>query len=140
VDRLKDIMITAGGKNLSPSEIENTVKSSPFIKECIVIADARKYVSALIQIDYDLTGKWAEEKGIAYTNFKNLTENEIVRELIQSEIDTANAQLAQVSQLRKFHLLTKELDHDDDEVTATMKVRRANVQKKYETEIESLYS
>ncbi|CAN5414192.1 AMP-dependent synthetase/ligase [soil metagenome] len=140
VDRLKDIMITAGGKNLSPSEIENTVKSSPFIKECIVIGEARKYVSALIQIDYDLAGKWAEEKGIAYTNFKNLTESESVHELIQSEIDTANAQLAQVSQIRKFHLLSKELDHDDDEVTATMKVRRANVQKKYETDIEKLYS
>lgn len=140
VDRLKDIMITAGGKNLSPSEIENTVKSSPFIKECIVIAEARKYVSALIQIDYDLAGKWAEEKGIAYTNFKNLTENASVRELIQSEIDVANAQLAQVSQIRRFYLLTKELDHDDDEVTATMKVRRANVQRKYEAEIEGLYS
>lgn len=139
VDRLKDIMITAGGKNLSPSKIENTVKASPFIKECIVIGDARKYVSALIQIDYDLAGKWAEEKGIAYTNFKNLTENENLRGLIQSEIDTANAQLAQVSQIRKFHLLTKELDHDDDEVTATMKVRRANVQKKYVLEIEGLY-
>jgi long-chain acyl-CoA synthetase len=139
VDRLKDIMITAGGKNLSPSEIENTVKASPFIKECIVIGEARKYVSALIQIDYDLAGKWAEEKGIAYTNFRNLTENESLRELIQSEIDTANAQLAQVSQIRKFHLLTKELDHDDDEVTATMKVRRANVQKKYVLEIEGLY-
>ncbi len=139
VDRLKDIMITAGGKNLSPSEIENTVKASPFIKECIVIGEARKYVSALIQIDYDLAGKWAEEKGIAYTNFRNLTENESLRELIQSEINTANAQLAQVSQIRKFHLLTKELDHDDDEVTATMKVRRANVQKKYVLEIEGLY-
>lgn len=139
VDRLKDIMITAGGKNLSPSEIENTVKASPFIKECIVIGEARKYVSALIQIDYDLAGKWAEEKGIAYTNFKNLTENESLRELIQSEIDAANGQLAQVSQIRKFHLLTKELDHDDDEVTATMKVRRANVQKKYVLEIEGLY-
>lgn len=139
VDRLKDIMITAGGKNLSPSEIENTVKASPFIKECIVIGEARKYVSALIQIDYDLAGKWAEEKGIAYTNFKNLTENESLRELIQSEIDAANGQLAQVSQIRKFHLLTKELDHDDDEVTATMKVRRANVQKKYGLEIEGLY-
>ena len=139
VDRLKDIMITAGGKNLSPSEIENTVKSSPFIKECIVIGEARKFVSALIQIDYDLAGKWAEEKGIAYTNFKNLTENASLRELIQSEIDIGNAKLAQVSQIRRFYLLTKELDHDDDEVTATMKVRRANVQKKYETEIESLY-
>ncbi|EKS41415.1 MAG TPA: long-chain fatty acid--CoA ligase [Afipia sp.] len=140
VDRLKDIMITAGGKNLSPSEIENMVKSSAFIKECVVIGDARKYVSALIQIDYDLAGKWAEEKGVAYTNFKNLTENDSLRELIQSEIDTANAQLAQVSQIRKFHLLTKELDHDDDEVTATMKVRRFNVQKKYASEIEGLYS
>ena len=140
VDRLKDIMITAGGKNLSPSEIENTVKASPFIKECIVIAEARKFASALIQIDYDLSGKWAEEKGIAYTNFKNLTENPSLREMIQSEIDKANAQLAQVAQIRKFHLLTKELDHDDDEVTATMKVRRANIQKKYGAEIEGLYS
>jgi long-chain acyl-CoA synthetase len=139
VDRLKDIMITAGGKNLSPSEIENTVKASPFIKECIVIAEARKYVSALIQIDYDLAGKWAEEKGLAYTNFKNLTENASLRDLIQAEIDTANSQLAQVAQIRKFYLLTKELDHDDDEVTATMKVRRANVQVKYRAEIESLY-
>jgi long-chain acyl-CoA synthetase len=139
VDRLKDIMITAGGKNLSPSEIENTVKSSPFIKECIVIGEARKYVSALIQIDLELAGKWAEQKGIAYTNFKNLVENESLRELIQSEINASNAQLAQVSQIRRFYLLTKELDHDDDEVTATMKVRRANVQKKYEAEIESLY-
>jgi len=140
VDRLKDIMITAGGKNLSPSEIENTVKASPFIKECIVIAEARKFASALIQIDYDLSGKWAEEKGIAYTNFRNLTENPSLREMIQSEIDKANAQLAQVAQIRKFHLLTKELDHDDDEVTATMKVRRANIQKKYGAEIEGLYS
>jgi long-chain acyl-CoA synthetase len=140
VDRLKDIMITAGGKNLSPSEIENTVKASPFIKECIVIGEARKYVSALIQIDYELTGKWAEERGLTYTNFRNLTEHESVRELIQREIDAANAQLAQVSHIRRFHLLTKELDHDDDEVTATMKVRRSNIQQKYRAEIEGLYA
>jgi long-chain acyl-CoA synthetase len=140
VDRLKDIMITAGGKNLSPSEIENTVKASPFIKECIVIAEARKYVSALIQIDFDLAGKWAEEHGIAYTNFRNLTENASLRDLIQSEIDAANRRLVQASQIRRFHLLIKELDHDDDEVTATMKVRRVNVHRKYRDEIESLYT
>lgn len=139
VDRIKDIMITAGGKNLSPSEIENTVKSSPFIKECIVIGEARKYVSALIQIDYELTGKWAEENGVTYTNFRNLVEHPKVGELIQREIDDANRQLAQVSNIRKFHLLTKELDHDDDEVTATMKVRRSNIQTKYSSEIEALY-
>jgi long-chain acyl-CoA synthetase len=139
VDRLKDIMITAGGKNLSPSEIENTVKASPFIKECIVIGDGRKYVSALIQIDADTVGQWAEGQGLAYTNFRSLAENAAVRELIEREIAAANAQLAQVSQVRRFHLLTKELDHDDDEVTATMKVRRANIQAKYAEEIGRLY-
>ncbi|MBX9466047.1 MAG: AMP-binding protein [Aquamicrobium sp.] len=140
VDRLKDIMITAGGKNLSPSEIENTVKGSPYINECIVIGEARKYVSALIQIDYETVGKWAEEEKIAYTNFRNLAENPAVRDLIDREIAEANAQLAQVSHIRRFHLLAKELDHDDDEVTATMKVRRSNIQKKYASEIEGLYT
>jgi len=140
VDRLKDIMITAGGKNLSPSEIENVVKASPFIKECIVIGEARKYVSALIQIDYENVGKWAEEKRVSYTNFKSLAESPAVREMIEGEIAAANAQLAQVSHIRRFHLLTKELDHDDDEVTATMKVRRSNIQKKYASEIEGLYA
>ncbi|MCA1972123.1 MAG: AMP-binding protein [Caenispirillum sp.] len=140
VDRLKDIMITAGGKNLSPSEIENTVKASPYIKECIVIGEGRKYVSALVQIDLDTVGKWAEEQGIAYTHFRSLAENPAVRELVQREIDAANGQLAQVSHVRKFHLLTKELDHDDDEVTATMKVRRSNIATKYATEIAGLYA
>lgn len=140
VDRLKDIMITAGGKNLSPSEIENVAKSSVFIKECIVIGEARKYVSALIQIDFETVGKWAEEKAISYTNFRNLVESPQVRGLIEGEIAKANAELAQVSHIRRFHLLTKELDHDDDEVTATMKIRRSNIQKKYATEIEGLYA
>ncbi len=140
VDRLKDIMITAGGKNLSPSEIENVAKSSVFIKECIVIGEARKYVSALVQIDFETVGKWAEEKAIAYTNFRNLVENPQVRALIEGEIARANGELAQVSHIRRFHLLTKELDHDDDEVTATMKIRRSNIQKKYATEIEGLYA
>jgi len=139
VDRLKDIMITAGGKNLSPSEIENAVKSSPYIKECIVIGEARKYVSALIQIDLETVGKWAEEHNIPYTHFRSLAENARVMELVQREIDAANVTLPPVAQVRKFHLLTKELDHDDDEVTATMKVRRSNIQKKYAAEIEALY-
>jgi len=139
VDRLKDIMITAGGKNLTPSEIENTMKASPFIKECIVIAEARKFVSALIQIDYETVGKWAEQNRIAFTHFRSLVEHPQVRELIQAEVDRGNAQLAQVSNIRRFHLLTKELDHDDGEVTATMKVRRASVYKTYGDEIEALY-
>ncbi len=139
VDRLKDIMITAGGKNLTPSEIENTVKASPYIKECIVIGEGRKYVAALLQIDYETVGKWAEARRIAFTHFRSLAEHPEVRKMVEAEIERANAQLAQVSHIRRFHLLTKELDHDDGEVTATMKVRRASIYKTYAAEIEALY-
>ena len=139
VDRLKDIMITAGGKNLTPSEIENTMKGSPFIKECIVVADGRKYVAALIQIDYEVVSNWAEALRIPFTHFRSLVEQPQVRELIDADIAKGNARLAQVSQIRKFHLLTKELDHDDGEVTATMKVRRSSIYKTYAAEIEALY-
>lgn len=139
VDRLKDIMITAGGKNLSPSEIENTVKASPYIKECIVIAERRQFVSALIQIDMDTVAKWAEEKNIAYTHFRSLSEHPAVRTLVEDEVAAANQQMAQVARIKKFHLFTKELDHDDDEVTATMKIRRKNIYKKYAKQIEMLY-
>lgn len=140
VDRLKDIMITAGGKNLTPSEIENTAKSSPYIKECIVIADGRKFVSALIQIEFDTVAKWAESRNIAFTHFRSLVEHSAVRELIEHEVQEANRQLAQVSRIRRFHLLTKELDHDDGEVTATMKVRRSSIYRSYADQIEALYA
>ncbi len=139
VDRLKDIMITAGGKNLTPSEIENTMKGSPNIKECIIVAEARKFVGALIQIDYEVVSKWAEAKRIPFTHFRSLAEHPQVRELIAADIARGNERLAQVSQIRKFHLLTKELDHDDGEVTATMKVRRSSIYKAYAEEIEALY-
>ena len=139
IDRLKDIMITAGGKNLTPSEIENTMKGSPFIKECIVVADGRKFVGALVMIDYDTVGKWAEAQRLPFTHFRSLVDMPQVRALIDTAINTGNQRLAQVSQIRKFHLLTKELDHDDGEVTATMKVRRSSIYKTYAQEIEALY-
>ena len=139
VDRLKDIMITAGGKNLTPSEIENAVKGSPYVKECIVIADGRRFVSALIQLEFDTVGKWAESRRIAFTHFRSLAESAQVRELVQQEVSRANAGLAPVAQIKRFHLLTKELDHDDGEVTATMKVRRASIYRTYAAEIEQLY-
>ena len=139
VDRIKDIMITAGGKNLTPSAIENTMKASPFIKECVVIADARRFVAALIQIDLDSASQWAERRQIAFTNFKSLAEHDDVRALIEREIDAGNRTLAPVSQIRRFHLLTRELDHDDGEVTATMKVRRASIYKTYAADIDAMY-
>lgn len=139
VDRLKDIMITAGGKNLTPTEIEGAVKASPYIKECIAIGDGKRFVTALIQIEYDTVAKWAELHGIAFTHFRSLAEHPQVRGMVQEAVDQANRQLAQVAQIKRFYLLTKELDHDDGEVTATMKVRRASIHQAYATEIDALY-
>jgi long-chain acyl-CoA synthetase len=139
VDRKKDIMITAGGKNITPSEIENALKFSAYLKEAIVVADRRPFVAALIQIDFDTVGKWAEEEGLAYTHFRSLAEHERVRTLVQTEVDRVNARMPQVQQVRKFHLLVKELDHDDGEVTATLKVKRSSISQKYAAEIEALY-
>lgn len=139
VDRKKDIMITAGGKNITPSEIENALRFSAYIKEAVVIADRRPFVSALIQVDYETVGKWAEEHSLGYTHFRSLADHERVRELVQSEVDRVNARMPQVQHVRKFHLLTKELDHDDGEVTATMKIKRKSISEKYSDEIEALY-
>jgi long-chain acyl-CoA synthetase len=139
VDRKKDIIITAGGKNVSPSEIENKLKFSPYIKEAIVIGDRRRYLVALIQLETDNVADWAQEKGIAFTTYKSLAEHTEVRELVQGEVDRVNTQLARVETIKKFTVLSKELDHDDDELTATMKVRRSIIEKKFKDLIESMY-
>lgn len=139
VDRKKDIMINAAGKNLAPSLIENTMKASPYIKECIIVADRRPYVVALVQIDMETVRLWAEQKGIAYTTFRSLAENAEVRTLVDREVTRQNELLARVEQVKKVWLLPKELDHDDGEVTATMKVRRAKIYDFYGAEIEALY-
>ena len=139
IDRKKDIMINAAGKNLSPSLIENIIKGSPYIKECIVIADRRAYVAALVQIDMDTVRLWAEREGIAYTTFRSLAEHPDVIALIEREVAQQNSNLARVEQIKKVYLLPKELDHDDGEVTATMKVRRSKVQDIYAAQIEALY-
>ena len=114
--------------------------ASPYVREAVVIADRRRFVSALIQIDFDSVGKWAEEQGLVYTHFRSLVELAPVRELVQREVDAANARMPQVQQVRKFELLVKELDHDDGEVTATMKVRRKSIAEKYAHVIEAIYA
>ncbi len=139
VDRKKDILITSGGKNITPSLIENALKDSPFIREAILLGDARNFLAALIQIDLDTTGKWAQERNIAYTTYRSLASNEKVRELIEAEVSVVNQRFARVENVRKFVILAKELDHDDGELTATMKVRRSIIEKKFRTEIESIY-
>ena len=139
VDRKKDLIITAGGKNIAPSEIENKIKFSSYIKEAVVIGDRRKYLVALIQLETDNVADWAQEQSIAYTTYKSLAENDRVNELVQEEIDKANKQLSRVETIKKFTILSKELDQDDEELTATMKVRRSEVEKKFKDLIDKMY-
>jgi len=138
-DRKKDIIITAGGKNIAPSEIENDLKFSPYIKEAIVIGEGKKFLSALIQIEFENVAKWAQERKIPFTTFKSLVGNKEVYELIGKEVEQTNTKHARVENIRKFVLLEKELDHDDEELTATMKVRRKAIETKYADLINTIY-
>jgi long-chain acyl-CoA synthetase len=139
VDRKKAIIITSGGKNIAPSEIENALKDSPYVREAIVVGEGRKYLGGLIQIDFDSVGRWAAERDLQYTTFKSLTQLPEVRDLIQSIVDEVNSRFARVENIRKFVLLEKELDHDDGELTATQKVRRGLINKKFAHELELIY-
>ncbi len=138
-DRKKDLMITAGGKNIAPSLIENKLKASPLIKEAIAIGDRRSYVAALIGIERDAVGDWATRRGIAFTTYRDLTEKPEVVELIANEVRRANRDLAQVEQVKRFRLIPKELDQDDGELTATQKVKRAILQDRFRDLVETLY-
>ncbi|MFO7778059.1 MAG: AMP-binding protein [Nitriliruptoraceae bacterium] len=137
--RIKDIIITAGGKNLSPEQIENQMKTSPYIKECVAIGDGRKFISALIQIDAENVGDWASRKGVAYTSFQDLASKDEVVQLIDAEVRRCNEGLARVEQVRAFRLLPKELHQDDEELTATQKVRRTAFHERYAELIEEMY-
>jgi long-chain acyl-CoA synthetase len=138
-DRKKDIIITAGGKNIAPSEIENKLKFSPFIKEAIVIGDRRKYLSCLIQIDLENVSNWAQNNKIAYTTYKSLATHPDVNKLIGKEVEEVNKHFSRVETIKKFKILEKELDPDDEELTATMKVKRSVIEKKFKDIIEAMY-
>lgn len=139
VDRKKDIIITAGGKNISPSEIENKLKVSPFIKEAIVIGDRRKFVSALIGIEFETVSSWAQRRGITFTTYRDLTEKQEVRDLVKGVVLKSNEEFATVEQVREFRLIPKELDHEDGEVTATQKVKRSEIEEKFSALIDDIY-
>jgi long-chain acyl-CoA synthetase len=139
VDRKKAIIITSGGKNIAPSEIENALKESPYIREAIILGEAKHFVAALIQVDPEVVGKWAQEQRLAYTNYRSLAALEQVRKLVSAEVDRVNGRFARVENIRKFVILSKELDQDDGELTATQKVKRAAIEKKYANEIAQIY-
>jgi len=141
-DRIKDLIITAGGKNLTPSEIEKAIRASPYISEAIVFGHGRKYPTALIEIDFDTVSEWARAHGIVYTSYTSLTQHPEVIKLIAGEIKKANEQLARVEQVKVFRILPKELDPEDeaDPVTATRKVQRRKMYEKFKDLVESMYS
>jgi long-chain acyl-CoA synthetase len=139
-DRKKDIIITAGGKNISPSWIENRLKCSPWVREAIVVGDRRKYVTALIGIELDTVGDWATRQRLAYTTYKDLSEQSAVHTLITEWVETVNAELAPVEQVKRFVLLPKELDHEEGELTATQKVKRRAITSRFEELVESMYA
>ncbi|MGH3762383.1 AMP-dependent synthetase/ligase [Actinophytocola sp.] len=138
-DRKKDVIITAGGKNISPSEIENLLKVSPFVREAVVIGDRRKYLTALIGIELETVGNWASRRGLAYTTYADLSAKPEVRALIDGVVREANEKFANVEQVKRFTLIGKELDHEDGELTATQKVKRRAMAERFTTEIEAMY-
>ncbi len=138
-DRKKDLIVTAGGKNVAPQYIENLLKFSPYINDAVVIGDRRKFISAIIVIDEENVVKYAQDHKVQYTTFASLTKTEEVEKLIAEEVNKVNKQLARVENIRKFKLLDKKLYTEDGEVTPTMKVKRKSIYSQYEDLIESMY-
>jgi long-chain acyl-CoA synthetase len=138
-DRMKDIIITSGGKNVAPSEIENSLKASPYIKEAIIIGDGRRYLTALIGIELDTVADWAQRHGLPFTTYRDLSEKEETIALVQQVVDRTNAKFARVEQIKRFAMLPKELDHEDGELTATQKVKRAAIADVFGDLVEPMY-
>jgi long-chain acyl-CoA synthetase len=138
-DRMKDIIITAGGKNITPSELENDLKFSPYITDAVVIGDRRPYLTVIVMIDQENVEKFAQDHDVPFSNYGSLTRAREVQELIWGEIERVNGKFARVEQIKKFYLLETQLTAEDDELTPTMKLKRKLVEQKYAQDIEAMY-
>ena len=138
-DRKKDIIITSGGKNITPQHIENELKFSPYISDAVIIGDQRKYLTALIMLDEENVMKYAQDQRVPFTTYKSLTQTKEVIKLIQGEVEAVNKKLARVEQIKSFRLLDIKLTSEDGELTATMKLKRKFVNEKYQDLIDSMY-
>jgi long-chain acyl-CoA synthetase len=138
-DRMKDIIITAGGKNITPSEIENQLKFSPYISDAVVIGDQRKFLSCLVMIDHETVAQFAQERNVPFTNFASLCRAKDVQDLIGGEIERVNKQFARVETIKRFRLIEELLTPEDEELTPTMKLKRAFVSRKYKDAIDEMY-
>jgi long-chain acyl-CoA synthetase len=139
-DRMKDIIITAGGKNITPSEFENQLKFSPYITDAVVIGDKRPYLTALVMVDHENVESYAQEHAIPFTNYASLCRRPEIVALIQGELDRVNKGFARVEQVKKFRLLEAKLGAEDEELTPTMKLKRKLVSEKYRDLIEGMYA
>jgi long-chain acyl-CoA synthetase len=138
-DRKKDIIVTAGGKNITPQYIENKLKSSLYINDAVVIGDKRKFLTCLIIIDEDNVVKFAQDNKIQFSTYKDLTAHEQIKTLIDQEIKIVNEALSQVEKIKKFTILPKKLYEEDGEMTPTMKVKRNFINKAFNNLIEAMY-
>ena len=138
-DRKKDIIVTAGGKNITPQYIENKLKFSPYINDAVVIGDRRKYLTSLIMIDEDTVIKYAQDHKVQFSTYRDLTENPEINRLISEEVERVNEELARVEQVKKFTILPKKLYEEDGEVTPTMKVKRKYVNEAFSDLIDGMY-
>ena len=138
-DRKKDIIVTAGGKNITPQYIENKLKFSPYINDAVIIGDKRKFISCLIMIDEDNVVKYAQDMKIQFSTYKDLTLSPEIIKRIQTEVDHVNESLSRVEQVKKFTILPKKLYEEDGEVTPTMKVKRNYVNEAFSDMIEAMY-
>ena len=138
--RIKDIIITAGGKNITPAEIENRLKFSPYVSDAVVIGDKRKYLTCLIMIDQENVEKFAQSKRVPFSDFKSLCAAPEVKQLIGQVVEETNREFARVEQIKDFRLIDILLTAEDDELTATMKLKRSFVEKKHKALIDSMYA
>jgi long-chain acyl-CoA synthetase len=136
---MKDIIITAGGKKLAPSEIENELKISPYITDAVVIGNNRPYLTAIILIEQENVEKYAQDQSVPFSNFRSLTIAAEVRQLIEGEIDRVNKKFLRLEQIKEFFILENQLNAEDEELTPTMKLKRNLVEKKYASQIEAMY-
>ncbi|WP_315833453.1 AMP-dependent synthetase/ligase [Bradyrhizobium prioriisuperbiae] len=139
-DRMKDIIITAGGKNITPSEIENQLKFSPYISDAVVVGDKRPYLTCLVMIDQENVEKFAQDRDIPFTNYASLCRAAEVQDLIWREIEGVNANFARVETIKRFFLIERQLTPEDEELTPTMKLKRNYVNKRYAVEIDAMYA
>lgn len=139
VDRMKDIIITAGGKNITPSEIENQLKFSPFISDAVVVGDKRPFLTCLVMIDQENVTNFAQANNVPFTNYTSLCHTTEVQDLIWQEIEKVNSKFARVETVKKFRLIDQLLDPEDEELTPTMKLKRKVVNEKYADLINEMY-